>query len=100
MPPAKEFVVVFGDYDTKDIHTSDPESAFYNGYENMYYNNPLPVYINETARIYMINLSQLPAYGYHAMELSLRPGFQAFLKTNPYTPKRGLHLLGMLQYLR
>ena len=65
LPPAKEFVVVFGDYDTKDIHTSDPESAFYNGYENMYYNNPLPVYINETARIYMINLSQLPAYGYH-----------------------------------
>ncbi len=61
LPPAKEFVVVFGDYDTKDIHTSDPESAFYNGYENIYYDNPLPVYTNETARVYMINLSQLPA---------------------------------------
>ena len=65
LPPAKEFVIVFGDYDTKDIHTSDPESAFYNGYENIYYDNPLPVYTNETARVYMINLSQLPAYGYH-----------------------------------
>lgn len=65
LPPAKEFVIVFGDYDTKDIHTSDPESAFYNGYENIYYDNPLPVYTNETVRVYMINLSQLPAYGYH-----------------------------------
>jgi nitrite reductase (NO-forming) len=65
LPPAKEFMVVFGDYDTKDIHTSDPESAFYNDYENIYYDNPLPVYTNETARVYMINLSQLPAYGYH-----------------------------------
>ncbi|HET8794396.1 MAG TPA: multicopper oxidase domain-containing protein, partial [Nitrososphaeraceae archaeon] len=54
LPPAKEYVIVFGDYDTKDIQTSDPESAFYNGYENIYYDNPLPVYVNETARIYMI----------------------------------------------
>lgn len=83
LPPAKEFVVVFGDYDTKDIHTSDPESAFYNGYENIYYDNPLPVYTNETARIYMINLSQLPAYGYHVHGTLFKTWVSGILKNEP-----------------
>jgi nitrite reductase (NO-forming) len=64
LPPAKEFVVVCGDYDTIDIHTSDPESAFYNGYENIYYDNSYQ-FKQMKQQEYMINLSQLPAYGYH-----------------------------------
>ena len=65
LPPAKEFLLVFGDYDSTKILTNDPESTFFNGYENIQYDNPLPVYENETARVYLINLAQLPAYGYH-----------------------------------
>ncbi|KAA2283145.1 MAG: multicopper oxidase domain-containing protein [Candidatus Nitrosocosmicus sp.] len=83
LPPAKEYVIVFGDYDTKDIQTSDPESAFYNGYENIYYDNPLPVYVNETARIYMINLSQLPAYGYHVHGTLFKTWVSGILMNEP-----------------
>ena len=65
LPPAKEFLLVFGDYDSKDIMTSDPDSMFFNGYKNIHYDFPLPVYENEITWVYLINLAQLPAFGCH-----------------------------------
>lgn len=83
LTPAKEFVLVFGDYDTRDIHTADPESTFYNGYENLYHNNPLKVYTNETARVYLINLSQLPAYGWHLHGTLFKTWISGILQNDP-----------------
>lgn len=83
LPPAKEFVLVLGDHDTKDLMTSDPDSIFFNGYENIYYDNPLPIYENETVRVYMINIAQLPAYGYHVHGTLFKTWISGILLNDP-----------------
>jgi nitrite reductase (NO-forming) len=83
LPPAKEFLLIFGDYDSKDIMTSDPESMFFNGYKNIHYDYPLPVYENETARVYLINLAQLPAFGYHVHGTLFKTWISGILLNSP-----------------
>ena len=83
LPPAKEFLLVFGDHDSTNTLTSDPESMFFNGYENIHYDNPLPVYENETARVYLINLAQLPAYGYHVHGTLFKTWISGILMNDP-----------------
>lgn len=83
LPPAKEFLLVFGDYDSKDIMTSDPDSMFFNGYKNIHYDHPLPVYENETARVYLINLAQLPAFGYHVHGTLFKTWVSGILLNSP-----------------
>jgi nitrite reductase (NO-forming) len=63
--PAREYVLVAGEYDTKDQLTDDPEYVFFNGYANQYWDNPLPAKTNETVRIYYVDMGASPAYGFH-----------------------------------
>lgn len=83
LPPAKEFLLVLGDHDSSDIMTSDPESIFFNGYENIHYDYPLPVYQNETARVYLINLAQLPAFGFHVHGTLFKTWISGILLNSP-----------------
>jgi nitrite reductase (NO-forming) len=65
LSPAREYVLVAGEYDTKDQLTNNPEYVFFNGYADQYWENPLPVRTNETVRVYYVNMGTSPAYGFH-----------------------------------
>ena len=65
LPPAREYVLVDGEYDTQNQLNPLPEYYLFNGYVMQYQTHPLPAKTNETVRIYMINLGMSPAYGMH-----------------------------------
>jgi nitrite reductase (NO-forming) len=65
LPPAREYVLVDGEYDTQNQLNPLPEYYFFNGYAEQYQLHPLPVKTNETVRIYLINMGMSPAYGMH-----------------------------------
>jgi nitrite reductase (NO-forming) len=65
LPPAREYVLVDGEYDTQNQLNPLPEYYFFNGYTEQYQLHPLPASTNETVRIYLINLGLSPAYGMH-----------------------------------
>lgn len=65
LPPAREYVLVDGEYDTQNQLNPLPEYYLFNGYAEQYQLHPLPVKTNETVRIYLINLGMSPAYGMH-----------------------------------
>lgn len=65
LPPAREYVIVTGEYDTENQMTDQPEYILFNGYADQYWNNPLPARTNETVRIYYVNLGGSPAFGFH-----------------------------------
>ncbi len=65
LEPAREYVLVAGEYDTQDQLTELPEYVMFNGYADQYWENPLPVRTNELVRIYLINLGDSPAFGFH-----------------------------------
>lgn len=56
MKPAREFVVVMGEYDTKDMMKLDAEYYLINGYADQYMKNPLEAVNGEMVRMYVINL--------------------------------------------
>ena len=65
LPPAREYVLVDGEYDTQNQLIPLPEYYLFNGYTEQYFTHPLPARTNETVRIYLINLGLSPAYGMH-----------------------------------
>jgi nitrite reductase (NO-forming) len=65
LPPAREYVLVDGEYDTQNQLKPLPEYYFFNGYTEQYQLHPLPAMTNETVRIYLINMGMSPAYGMH-----------------------------------
>lgn len=65
LPPAREYVLVAGEYDTKDQITNNPEYVFFNGYADQYWDHPLEARTNETVRVYYVNMGASPAYGFH-----------------------------------
>jgi nitrite reductase (NO-forming) len=65
LSPAREYVLVAGEYDTKDQVTTNPQYIFFNGYADQYWDHPLEVKTNETVRVYYIDMGASPAYGFH-----------------------------------
>jgi nitrite reductase (NO-forming) len=65
LPPAREYVLVDGEYDTQNQLNPLPEYYMFNGYAEQYMAHPLPAITNETVRIYLVNLGLSPAYGMH-----------------------------------
>ena len=65
LPPAREYVLVSGEYDTQNQLNPFPEYYMFNGYAGGYLTTPLPARTNETVRIYLINLGLSPSYGMH-----------------------------------
>jgi nitrite reductase (NO-forming) len=65
LPPAREYVLVDGEYDTQNQLNPLPEYYMFNGYAEQYMTHPLPARTNETVRIYLVNLGLSPAYGIH-----------------------------------
>jgi len=65
LPPAREYVLVSGEYDTQNQLNPLPEYYMFNGYTEQYMMHPLIARTNETVRIYLVNLGLSPAYGMH-----------------------------------
>jgi nitrite reductase (NO-forming) len=65
LPPAREYVLVSGEYDTQNQLNPIPEYYMFNGYAEGYMKNPLPARTNETIRINVVNLGLSPSYGMH-----------------------------------
>jgi nitrite reductase (NO-forming) len=65
LPPAREYVLVSGEYDTQNQLNPLPEYYMFNGYAEQYMSHPLIARTNETVRIYLVNLGLSPAYGMH-----------------------------------
>ena len=65
LPPAREYVLVDGEYDTQNQLNPLPEYYMFNGYTDQYMTHPLPARTNETVRIYLVNMGLSPAYGLH-----------------------------------
>lgn len=65
LPPAREYVLVSGEYDTQNQLNPLPEYYMFNGYAEQYMSHPLMARTNETVRIYLVNLGLSPAYGMH-----------------------------------
>ena len=65
LPPAREYVLVSGEYDTQNQLNPFPEYYMFNGYVDGYLTTPLPARTNETVRIYLINMGLSPSYGMH-----------------------------------
>jgi nitrite reductase (NO-forming) len=82
LPPAREYVLVSGEYDTQNQLNPLPEYYMFNGYTEQYQLHPLPARTNETVRIYLINLGMSPAYGMH-IHGSLFKVFPSGILENP-----------------
>lgn len=63
--PAREYVIVKGEYDLEDQETWQPDYVFFNGYADQYWNQPLDVKTDELVRIYYVDMGAIPAFGYH-----------------------------------
>jgi nitrite reductase (NO-forming) len=82
LPPAREYVLVDGEYDTQNQLNPLPEYYMFNGYTEQYMTHPLPARTNETVRIYLINLGLSPAYGMH-IHGSLFKAYPSGILQNP-----------------
>lgn len=65
LEPAREYVLVKGEYDLDDQSTWTPDYVFFNGYADQYWNNPLPAKTGELVRLYYVDMGAIPAYGFH-----------------------------------
>jgi nitrite reductase (NO-forming) len=63
--PAREYVLVKGEYDLKDQETWNPDYVFFNGYADQYWSNPLPAKTNELVRVYYADMGAIAAFGFH-----------------------------------
>ncbi|QLH09956.1 multicopper oxidase domain-containing protein [Candidatus Nitrosotenuis sp. DW1] len=65
LEPAREYVIVKGEYDLEDQEVPFPDYVFFNGYADQYWNSPLPVRTGELVRVYYIDMGAMPAFGFH-----------------------------------
>ncbi|MCV0392805.1 MAG: multicopper oxidase domain-containing protein [Nitrosopumilus sp.] len=65
LEPAREYVLVKGEYDLEDQETWTPDYVFFNGYADQYWMNPLPANTNELVRLYYVDMGAIPAFGFH-----------------------------------
>ena len=63
--PAREYVLVKGEYDLEDQETWTPDYVFFNGYADQYWSNPLPAKTDELVRLYYVDMGAIPAFGFH-----------------------------------
>jgi len=63
--PAKEFVMVMGEYSLKNQLGFDADYYFINGYADQYVHNPLQINHGDLMRIYLINLGTTIPSSFH-----------------------------------
>ena len=63
-PPADEMVLIMGGYDINDDNRN--ELYAFNGFPNYYMQHPIPIYLNQLIRLYVLNMIEFdPAVTFH-----------------------------------
>ncbi len=65
LPPAKEFVMVMGEYSLKDQLGLEADYYIINGYADQYMHNPLQINHGDLMRLYVINLGTSIPVSFH-----------------------------------
>lgn len=65
LKPAREYVMVMGEYDTKDPLKFEAEYYPINGYADQYMKNPIEARSGELVRMYVINIGTTIPYQFH-----------------------------------
>ncbi len=65
LPPAKEFVMVMGEYSLKDQLGLEADYYIINGYADQYMHNPLQINHGDLMRLYVVNLGTSIPVSFH-----------------------------------
>lgn len=65
LPPAREFMMVMGEYDSRNINNFEAEYYPINGYADQYVANPIHANYDELVRFYVINIGTTIPYQFH-----------------------------------
>ena len=63
--PAKEFVMVMGEFNLKDQMAFDADYYLINGYADHYMRNPIEINHGELLRLYLVNIGTTIPYSFH-----------------------------------
>ena len=65
LEPAKEFVMVMGEFNLKDQMAFDADYYLINGYADHYIRNPIEINHGELLRLYLVNIGTTIPYSFH-----------------------------------
>lgn len=80
---AREFVMVMGEYDSKEIMKLEAEYYPINGYVDQYMTNPLEVNHGELVRMYVINIGTTIPYQFHLHSTTFKAYPSGLLSNEP-----------------
>ncbi len=83
LEPAREFVMVMSEYDSKDIMKFEAEHYPINGYIDQYITNPLEVNHGELVRMYVINIGTTIPYQFHLHSTTFKAYPSGLLSNEP-----------------
>jgi nitrite reductase (NO-forming) len=83
LPPAREYVMVMSEYDTKEIMKFETEYYPINGYADQYLKNPLQVNHGELVRLYVINIGTTIPYQFHLHSTTFKAYPSGLLSNEP-----------------
>ncbi|MEW6604606.1 MAG: multicopper oxidase domain-containing protein [Thermoproteota archaeon] len=83
LSPAREFVMVMSEYDTKEIMKFEAEYYPINGYADQYLKNPLQVNYGELVRLYVINIGTTIPYQFHLHSTTFKAYPSGLLSNEP-----------------
>ncbi|HEX2168685.1 MAG TPA: multicopper oxidase domain-containing protein [Nitrososphaera sp.] len=83
LEPAREFVMVMGEYDSKEIMKFEAEYYPINGYADQYITNPLEVNHGELVRMYIINIGTTIPYQFHLHSSTFKAYPSGLLSNEP-----------------
>ena len=83
LEPAREFVMVMSEYDSKDIMKFEAEYYPINGYADQYIVNPLQVNHGELVRMYVVNIGTTIPYQFHLHSTTFKAYPSGLLSNEP-----------------
>jgi nitrite reductase (NO-forming) len=83
MPPAREYVMVMSEYDTKNIMKFETDYYPINGYADQYVKNPLILNHDELLRLYVINIGTTIPYQFHLHSTTFKAYPSGLLSNEP-----------------
>lgn len=82
LPPAREFLMVMSEYDSKEIMKFEAEYYPINGYADQYIQTPLRAEQDELIRIYAINIGTTIPYQFHLHSATFKAYQSGLLEGN------------------
>jgi nitrite reductase (NO-forming) len=83
LPPAREFVLVMSEFDTKSIMKFETDFYPINGYADQYIQNPLTINHDELLRLYVINIGTTIPYQFHLHSTTFKAYPSGLLSNQP-----------------